>query len=68
MPTQRQLAQERLKGRTGVVLDEDSNPPPAMEIDPRFDKAFPEQAMAMRAWAEASRRWWTEFVIRRTKE
>jgi hypothetical protein len=51
-----------------VISDQNSNPPPEMEIDPRFERAFPEQAAAMQRWNERSRQWWRDVVISQTKE
>lgn len=34
------------------------NPPPQIEIDPRFDRAFPEQAESIRRWNDQMMDWW----------
>jgi len=51
-----------------MVHREDSAAPPEIEIDPRFEGAFPEQAANFRRYNEHSRRWWREFVIGQTRE
>lgn len=67
-PTQRQLQSLRLSGRPQVISDQQSQPPPAIEIDPRFASAFPEQARKIDQWNESIRSWWVEFLIKQTKE
>jgi len=68
MTTQRQLQLERLKGRADVAVGHDSNPPPELEIDPRFEGAFPEQAKNIGRFNQGIQRWWREFIIGQTKE
>jgi hypothetical protein len=42
--------------------------PPTIQIDAKFESAFRQQAENIRKYNEEFRRWWNDYVIRKTKE
>jgi len=66
--TPAELQASRIRGRPDLPRAEDSVIPPTIEIDPRFESAFRQQAENIRKYNEEFRRWWNDYVVRKTKE
>lgn len=62
------LNQQRIKGRLDLPVPEDAVPPPTIAVDNRMRSAFPDQAKHIESFNEELRKWWQNFVVRKTKE
>jgi len=44
------------------------SPPPELRIDPRFDRAFPEQAENLRRHSRELEEWWRQIALELSRE
>lgn len=58
--TPREIQQARRKGETDIGSETGAVPPPQIQLDPKFERAFPEQAKAVKEFNTNLANWWRD--------